>query len=43
MASNLIPNHHPSYKRLADILDWARWAGLLDRDAMDDAQWVLTE
>lgn len=43
VSRNLIPNDLRSYKRLAELLDRARWAGLLDRDAMDDAQRVLAE
>ena len=43
VAANLIPNDRRSYKRLAELLDRARWAGLLDRDCMEDAERVLTE
>ena len=43
VAKNRIENSPPSYKRLSELLDRARWAGLLDRDSMEDVERRLTE
>lgn len=36
VAADLIPNNIKTYKRLASILNDARWAGLVDWDAIED-------
>lgn len=36
VASDLIPNNLKSYKRLASIVNDARWAGYIDWDAIED-------
>ena len=43
VAANLIPNDRHSYKRCAELLGRARWAGLLARDSIEDLERVLTE
>ena len=38
---NAIANNERSYKRLSEVLNRARWAGLLDMTAIDDLQRVV--
>lgn len=40
---NAIANNERSYKRLSEVLNRARWAGLLDMTAIDDLQRVVVE
>ena len=41
ISTNAIPNSERSYKKLSEVLNRARWAGLLDMTAIDDLQRVV--